>query len=140
MAIQFHPDQGTILICDFSSFKSPEMTKRRPCVVISPRFRTRGKLCTVVPISTTVPVPPAPYHHKLHISPPLPHPYDADVCWVKADMVYTVSFDRLSLPFNGKDNSGKRIYDMRILNPIEFAQVQQCVLNGLGLNTLTLAP
>lgn len=28
MAIQFHPDPGTVLICDFTGFREPEMVKR----------------------------------------------------------------------------------------------------------------
>lgn len=95
MSITFHPEQGTIVICDFTGFVVPEMVKRRPAVVISPRLRTRTGLCTVVPLSTTPPAPIAPYHCKLHVTPTLPKPYDAPYHWVKADMVYTVSFARL---------------------------------------------
>ena len=102
MSIQFHPEPGTILICDFKGLNAPEMTKRRPVIVISPRFKHRTKLCTVVPLSTTVPSKIEPYHYKLNITPPLPEPYDANHAWVKADMLYTVAFDRLFLPFNKK--------------------------------------
>ena len=116
MSIPFHPEQGTIVICDFKGFVPPEMVKRRPAVIVSPRLRNRGRLCSIVPLSTTPPKPIAPYHYKLHVDPVLPAPYDAKFHWVKADMVYTVSFDRLFMPFNGKDDSGKRIYDVRIID------------------------
>ena len=136
MPLQFHPEQGTIVICDFKGFVPPEMVKRRPAVVISPRLRRRQKLCTVIPLSTTTPNPIEAYHHKLHIDPVLPSPYNAQVHWVKADMVYTVSFDRLFLPFEKKDG-GKRIYDVRVIDKADIIKIQQCMLHGLGLTSLT---
>ncbi|WP_293675629.1 type II toxin-antitoxin system PemK/MazF family toxin, partial [Thiolapillus sp.] len=102
MPIQIHPEQGTIVICDFKGFVPPEMVKRRPAVVISPRLRRRQHLCTVVPLSTTPPNPVAAYHHKFTLDPVLPKPYNSKIQWVKADMLYTVSFDRLYLPFEKK--------------------------------------
>jgi len=137
MGIQFHPEQGTILVCDFNGFVPPEMIKRRPVVVMSPRLRKRDGLCTVVPLSTTPPKEIAPYHFKLHVTPVLPAPYNADFHWVKADMVYTVAFDRLYLPFSGKDPSGKRVYDIRVIDKADLLKIQQCMLHGLGLSALT---
>jgi uncharacterized protein YifN (PemK superfamily) len=61
MPLTYHPETGTILICDYNlggGFIEPEMVKRRPVVVISPRFRHRDWLCTVVPLSTTHQVQP----------------------------------------------------------------------------------
>jgi len=133
MPINFHPEQGAILVCDFTGFKSPEMIKRRPVIVISPRFRNRGKICTIVPLSTTDPRPIEKYHHKLYIDPVLPEPYSSEFKWVKCDMVYAVSFERLSLLFNGKDEFGKRTYENRIINSEDLLKIQQCVLIGLGL-------
>ena len=137
MAIKFHPEQGTIVICDFKGFVPPEMVKRRPAVIISPRLRNRGKLCAIVPLSTTPPKQIASYHYKLHVDPVLPEPYNANFHWVKADMVYTVSFDRLHLPFDGKDGSGKRNYDVRVIDKSDLIKIQQCLLHGLGLTALT---
>ncbi len=137
MAIQFHPEQGTIVICDFKGLVPPEMVKRRPVVIVSPRLRHRGKLCAVVPLSTTPPTHIAPYNYKLHINPVLPHPYDAKFHWVKADMIYTISFDRLSLPFGDKDANGKRMYDVRVIDKDDLIKIQQCLLHGLGLTKLT---
>jgi uncharacterized protein YifN (PemK superfamily) len=130
MAIQYHPEPGTILICDFHGFRSPEMLKRRPVVVISPRLRQRYKLCTVVPLSTTTPIPQTAYHYRLHTVPPLPEPYDSEHQWVKGDMVYTVSFDRLFLPFAGKDPLGNRQYDARVIDRADLRA-------GLGMSDLT---
>ena len=75
-----------------------------------------------------------PYHHKFYINPPLPYPYDSPFQWVKGDMVYSFSFDRLNFPFKGKDDCGKRIYDIRVIDNDEMKKVQTCVLNGLGIH------
>lgn len=133
MPIQFHPDQGTILICDFSDFKEPEMTKRRPVVVVSPKRGGGSRLCTVVPCSTTPPKTVQPYHYLLSVEPPLPEPYAAQEHWVKADMLYTVSFERLFVPFLGKDSSGKRLYDLRLINPEQLQQIHTCISYSLGI-------
>ncbi|MDY6930077.1 MAG: type II toxin-antitoxin system PemK/MazF family toxin [Pseudomonadota bacterium] len=69
MPLQIHPEQGTIVICDFKGFVPPEMVKRRPAVVISPRLRRRQRLCTIIPLSTTPPNPIEAYHRKLHVGP-----------------------------------------------------------------------
>jgi len=141
MPLNFHPEIGSILICDFfPGFVAPEMVKRRCVVTVSPRFRHRDGLCTVVPLSTTPPPQIEPYHKKLFFNPPLPSPYASEFKWVKADMLYTVSLGRLSLPFKGKDESGKRIYDPRIISREELLAVQRCLLAGLGISALTLLP
>lgn len=137
MALKFHPEQGTIVICDFKGFVPPEMVKRRPAVVVSPRLRHRGGLCAIVPLSTTPPEPIMAYHHKLYIEPPLPEPYNAHFHWVKADMIATVSFERLTLPFDGKNNTGKRLYDLRVIDKADLIKIQQAMLHGLGLTALT---
>lgn len=75
------------------------------------------------------------YHHKIKLSPPLPEPYDAETQWIKADMIYTVSFERLTLPFVGKDQGGKRTYDVREISDVDLQLIQQCALKALGLDT-----
>ena len=138
MAIQFHPEQGTILLCDFKGFIEPEMLKRRPVVVISPRLRHRGNLCTVLPMSTTEPRKIEAYHYRLHTIPTLPAPYTSAVHWVKADMIYTVSFERLSLMTHGtKDAHGRRIYDQRVIDKADLLKIQAAMLHGIGLTSLT---
>ena len=140
MALNYHPAIGTIVICDFAGFVAPEMVKRRPAVIVSPRFRNRDNLCTIVPLSTTPPPIVEAFHMQLRFDPPLPSPYESDLKWVKGDMLYTVSLGRLSLPFRGKDELGKRIYDQRIISPEELASVQRCLLAGLGISGLTKTP
>jgi len=137
MPLRTHPELGTIVICDFSEFNAPEMTKKRPSIIVSPRLRRRAGLCSVVPLSTTEPHEIEAYHHKLHIDPPLPAPYNNKICWVKCDMIYTVSFNRLTIPFKGKDMNGKRIYDDRVIDKSDLIKIQQCILHGLGMTRLT---
>ena len=133
-----HPQPGTILIADFSrGFREPEMVKRRPVVVISPKISVRPRLCTVVALSTTPPVPVLPFHYELTIDPPLPHPWSGREKWVKGDMVYALGFHRLNLVRLGKDGSGKRIYRMDTLSAEDMRHVRSCVLKALGLARLT---
>jgi uncharacterized protein YifN (PemK superfamily) len=137
LSLQHHPETGTIVICDFHGFVTPEMVKRRPAVVISPRLRNRGGLCTIVPLSTTPPDPVMPYHYRLHMDTPLPAPYNAAFHWVKADMFATVSMSRLTLPHSGKNYSGKRNYDIRVIDEIDLRNIRECMLHALGLSRLT---
>lgn len=131
--ITTHPQQGTILICEFSGFQEPEMTKRRPVVVVSKPIASRPGLCTVVALSTTEPKVLLPLHFRLDVDHPLPRPYDSPYHWVKGDMIYALSFTRLSFPFLGKDNSGKRIYDIRQISPEQLKCVQACIMAGIGI-------
>jgi mRNA interferase MazF len=136
MPIQFHPKQGSILICNFEpGFKTPEMVKRRPVVVISPQISVRANLCTVVALSGEEPRVKMPYHHKLDLI--LPPPWDQGPNWLKGDMLYSVAFHRLELIRAGRDEDNKRIYTRAQLTPEEFREVRKCVLCSLGLSSLT---
>jgi len=115
------------------------MIKRRPVVVISPRFRQRDGLVTIVPLSTTRPRSVCDYHCELDFDPVMPAPYSEPRMWVKADMICAVSFDRLSLPYLRKDADGKRSYDVRRIADADLLRVRSCVLNGMGLGVLTEA-
>lgn len=138
MSINFHPQIGTIVICDYNTgFRLPEMVKRRPVIIVSPRLRSRSRLCTVVPLSTTPPKPPMPYHYRLLMDTLLPKPYHSVAHWVKADMIATISFDRLSLPFKGKDVNGQRIYENRIIEDSDLVEIRKCILCALGMDFLT---
>lgn len=130
MAIKYHPDVGDILICDFAGLKVPEMTKRRPVINLTPRFRRSGGLCTVVPISTTAPNAVQQWHARLRVN--LPEPYSSPEVWLKAEFLYTVSYERLFLFQSGKDDFGKRTYIYPRLSEDEIKKVWECVLHGLG--------
>lgn len=138
MTLKFHPKTGTIVICDYNTgFYPPEMTKRRLAIVVSPQFKRRNNLCTVIPFSTTPPNPIMPYHYLLHLNPSLPPPYNSAEQWVKADMLATVSFKRLTFPFSGKGVDGKRQYIKMVIKGHDFESIQRCILNAIGLNNLT---
>lgn len=94
MPIQFYPRAGQILLCDFSGFEPPEMVKKRPVVIISPRLPDRAEIVTVVPISTTPPRRPVPYAVALSRNY---HPAsdDAVPSWAKCDMVMNIGRHRL---------------------------------------------
>ncbi len=138
MAIREHPAPGTIVICDFrQGFREPEMIKRRPAIVLSPKIGIRAKLCTVVALSSSAPTPKMSYHCKLDIDPPLPPPWGERDNWVKGDMIYAVGFHRLDLIRLGKNTAGKRQYRFNTITPEQMKAVRTCVLRGLGLNVLT---
>lgn len=138
MALQFHPEPGTLVICDFRGFILPEMVKPRLCVVISPRRRSGAALCTVVPLSCTAPDPKENFHHLLKIDPPLPPPFCEPEAWVKGDMLYTVSYERLDRPHK-KNSGGKREYITRVISVADLRKVRKCIVQGLGMN-LTVSP
>lgn len=113
-------------------FRPPEMVKRRPAIVLSPPLPGRPLLCSIVPLSTTVPRPVLAHHLLLTLDPPLPKPYDEPTMWVKGDIVLTVAFHRLRLLFWGHQG-GQRVYDVRVLDEATMSNVRACVRAGLGL-------
>lgn len=136
MAIKYHPKVGSILMCDFSQgFKEPEMTKKRPVLVVS-SIRKRGGLVTVACISTSTPSPVEPYHYLLpKASMPRMKEFQEKESWVKADMIYTVGFQRLDqirLPTRGAD--GKRMYYQDRLGREQMQAIRKCLLAGLGIS------
>lgn len=136
MAIHFHPEPGTILVCDFSTgFKPPEMVKVRPVVVVSPKARWQ-ELTTVVAISTTPPRKILPYHHLLKPES-LPTPFRKNPCWVKCDMIYRVSVERLDRVRVGRSAKGKRIFVAHKVSESDLRAVREGILQGLGLGELT---
>ncbi|MBI5420375.1 MAG: type II toxin-antitoxin system PemK/MazF family toxin [Deltaproteobacteria bacterium] len=135
MPITFFPDAGTLLICDFVGFKPPEMVKKRPVVVISGRHR-RDRLVTIVPLSTTAPVPIHDHHHQMD-SRSLPGHLANSPTWAKCDMVATVGhwrLDRIKI----RDASGKRIYMAPKVTDEDFAAILRGVLCAINLKALTI--
>ncbi|HSQ95518.1 MAG TPA: type II toxin-antitoxin system PemK/MazF family toxin [Croceibacterium sp.] len=139
MPIQQHPEQGGIVMCDYSlgGFNEPEMVKNRPVLVLTPRIINRPFLCTVVGLSASAPDPQMPYHRQIRIRPPLAKYWSSDDVWVKGDMVNAVGFHRLDLIRLGKDRAGKRIYHLDAIEPDQFKIVRECVLRAMGLSILT---
>lgn len=138
MPIQYLPTPATIVLCDFSKgFEKPEMVKKRPAVVISPRLPRRDNLCAVVGLSGTESPYPVAYQCKLELDAPLPDPFPYAVWWVKADLIVTVGLKRLDLFRTQRDQSGKRKFLSPKVKPEDFVRIQACVLHGLGFGHLT---
>ena len=134
MALLSHPQVGTIVRVDLNEgFRVPEMRKRRPCVIISPALPIRDQICTIVPFSTTKPRIESVYCCEIKLDPPLPWPYDSPIMWAKSDMVMTVAFHRLKLLEAGRDKSGERVYDIRVLGPDVLAEIRRSVAHCIGL-------
>ncbi|MDF3034440.1 MAG: hypothetical protein K0R76_1394 [Alphaproteobacteria bacterium] len=138
MPIKEHPLTGSILLCDFSQgFQAPEMVKRRPVIIVSPRIKGRPGLCTIVALSATEPLPKMPYHALIDISPPLPKHFQSKGLWIKGDMVNAVAFHRLDFIRTGRGNDGKRDYYYTTIRKSQMLTVKECILNALGLANLT---
>lgn len=124
--LKFHPKAGTILFCDFQGNMVPEIVKRRPVVVITPRLQYRDGLCTVVPLSTKAPEHPQPFHVKLSQSY-LPNQKQAFESWAKCDLVCSVSFARLD-----RVKIGHRKYIAPMISADDLAAIRRGVLAALG--------
>ncbi|UUR07493.1 type II toxin-antitoxin system PemK/MazF family toxin [Sphingomonas glaciei] len=136
MPLTFPAAPRTILLCDYSmgGFRPPEMVKRRPAVVITGRLPRRNNLHTVVPLSGTPSDERNLYHCKIELTAPLPEPFAETTWWVKADMIATVSLERLDLFRTGRDQHGRRKYlnDLRVSEE-HFATIKVAVGHALGL-------
>lgn len=133
MPLTFHPHPGMVLICDFNTgFKAPEMIKRRPVVVISPRPRRYNRLCTVVPLSTTVPNPVELFHHRMDPGS-LPGKLARKETWAKCDMLATVSLERLDRVMIGKNSYGKRTYVAERVLAEDLEAIRRGVMIALGI-------
>lgn len=129
MPISFIPDVGDVLMCDFSGFVPPEMTKVRKVIILSarPRRSFPGTLL-VVPVSKTIPSPTEPHHHEFK-----PRSYEffdpIESVWAKGDMVTCVAIHRLDrIMLNGRYSRARiRKEDLRL--------VRQAVLHALGMET-----
>lgn len=139
MALKFPPNLGLVVICNYDTgFRPPEMVKERLAVVVSPRLPHRDGLCTVIPLSMTAPPSGIRYQCKVDLPIPAPPPFPGSFKWAKADMMATVAYDRLSLPYDGRDKStGKRKYLKIVLTPDELKKIRAAMLCALGLDALT---
>jgi uncharacterized protein YifN (PemK superfamily) len=131
MALKYQPKQGAVVMCDFSGYVIPEMVKIRPVVVLA-KHPDNNQLVTVVPLSTTEPLPHRAYHHKIHKNP-LPDKAST-VCWAKCDMVATVSLSRLDrYKLAQRLPDGSRQYVVPVIDAADFDEIQKCVKSALGL-------
>ncbi len=139
MALYYYPEQKTLLYCNLDDFTPPEMTKKRPAVVISGRkriFHLKNELVSIVPLSTTRPVPQKSYHHLM--SPDsLPGHLAEEDTWAKCDIILTVALHRLDRITLRSPDDGSRIYVAPKISDDDFRSIQECILHGLQLGSLT---
>lgn len=129
--LQFHPHAGTLLMCDFRGNVAPEIVKRRPVIVVTPRLPYRSGLCTVVPTSTAAPHHPQPYHVLLSRNY---HPNELDdvPVWAKCDLVANVSMARLD-----RFKVGRRRFFTPKISDADLRAVRIGLLYALGFPALT---
>ncbi|WP_161958783.1 type II toxin-antitoxin system PemK/MazF family toxin [Ferruginivarius sediminum] len=133
MTLQQHPLPGTIIRVDLNEgFRTPEMRKRRPAIVLSAPIPGRDLLCTIVPLSTKRPRLVLPHHLRITLDPPLPSPCGNPTMWVKGDIVLTVAFHRLRFLFK-KWDEGQRVDDVRVLDDGTMERVKASVRAGIGV-------
>lgn len=128
MGIDYHPNLGETLWCDYSGVE-PEMCKRRLAVVVVPRALQRKRLVTVVPISTTPPEIIRSWHVRLGRDP-YPKGRKGAEIWAKCDMLNVVSFDRLGGYYTRWN--GKRRHQKMQVSMDDLQAIRQGVLNALG--------
>lgn len=137
MPIKYIVPAKTILLCNFDmgGFKAPEMTKRRPAVVLSGRIPRRDNLVAVVPLSGTESDKRNQYHCRLELDLPLPEPFAETVWWAKGDMVATVSLGRLDLFHTERGSDGRRQYltNLKVTDE-DFERIKEAVRHGLNLH------
>jgi mRNA interferase MazF len=135
MPIRYAVAPGTLLLCNYAlgGFVPPEMVKRRPAIVVSPRLPHRDGLCAVVPLSTSPPERQLSYVVEITLDPPLPAPFDSPVMWAKCDMIATVGFERLDLFRSGRDAKGNRNYLTRRVDNENFELIRAGIRAGLGI-------
>jgi len=139
MGLLYHPEPGEIVMCRYEDVViSPEMRKARPVVIVGPRLRRRGRLATIIPLSTTAPQMIENYHCRIELSEALPPPFDNIAMWAKCDMITTVSLDRLDR-FKGSRTSGgaARKWLTGRVSSEQLQDIRTAMLFGLGLDSLT---
>ena len=139
MPLLYYPSPGEIVVCRYDDqVIEPEMRKTRPAVVVGPRLRGRGRLVTVVPLSTTEPDSVQDYHCRIALPRPLPKPFETPVMWAKCDLVSSVSLDRLDRFRQPRErDGGPRRWMSGRVSPDQLRDVKRAVLCGLGFAALT---
>lgn len=135
MSILYNIKPGLIASCDFDGLRQPEMIKKRPVVVLTP---THGGLVTVVACSGTPPSPPTRTHMKLNPKQLPKIAFFNGETWVKGDMIYRVSMERLDLyKLPGRGSDGKRKYHKELIGRESMKNIYGCVMHGLNLGHLS---
>jgi len=132
MPLKYLPKMGTIVVCDFSGFTAPEINKVRPVVVVAPQLPYREKLAMVVPLSTTAPMHRHPFCIKLERNyTPWGEPNDDS--WAKADMVLSVSLERLNA-----FKVSKRKWEFREVSAADLIRIREGIVHSIGMSHLLI--
>ncbi len=124
MPINFSPDYGQILMCDFTTgFERPEMQKVRHCIVVSPKVHTGT--CLIVPLSVLPPRTVENWHYLLPQNSYRCMAQNTDI-WAKADMLTHAGFQRLNRP---KEN---HVEVRRILQPLHLREVLKAIVHAIN--------
>jgi len=135
MPLKFPAPPGTILRCNFHTFKEPEMTKSRPVIVLSPLLQNHSRTTLLVAaLSTTEPNPRHSYHLKVAF-PGQTLPKDLiRECWLKGDMVYSLCLSRLDFYHFDRDKStGKRVYYKDRFSGETLFNIRKAIMYAIGL-------
>jgi len=131
VALRFQPAAGTILNCDFHGYIVPEIVKFRQVVVLR-KHKSAAKLVYVVPLSSTPPHDADLAVELARIPLPRSGQDPKTKIWIKCDMLYTVSTDRLSMPVNRTSRRSSAPININISAP-DLARVRATVAHALGL-------
>lgn len=133
------PNRGRILIVNFElkgNSVPPEINKSgRPCVVVHNNGLRRGRLVTVVPLSTTPPHRVMPYHHEMDHRSFRDWPIEGRTDgprWAKCDYITTVSLTRCKDPSYRRAYEKRRHVKVRAIKA-DMEAIDQCVLWALGI-------
>ncbi len=123
----FHPKKRQIVFCDFRGFEVPEMIKKRPVLIITGAIKGRdSRLVTILPISTTTPNPICKWHYKLDAQyMPQAKFFRSTNCWIKANMIYTVSISRLWLIKLGLRDKKMQYFSKKISMLLALGELKQ---------------
>lgn len=136
MALLYPPLPGTILRCDFHTFKEPEMTKARPVIVLSPKVKNHIRTTLlIVALSTKEPSTRHNYHMKVTLpGTELPEGLSRE-CWLKGDMVYSLCTSRLNFYRMGRDkHTGKRAYYTDRFTGESLFNIRKAIMHAVGLH------
>ena len=136
MPLKFFPLPGTILRCDFHGFKVPEMVKSRPVIALSPKIQNiHRSTIIIVPLSTTEPKPLHKYNLKVTLpGEKIPDGIERE-CWLKGDMLYSLSIERLDLYHFGRDKlTGKRSYYTEKFSGEDLFNIRKAVSHAIGIH------
>lgn len=142
MPLLYYPNPGDVLVCHYDSEHDVfdgEICKSRPVIVVGPRLRRRGKVVTVVPLSTSEPDALEGFHWKYVPSQPFPAPFDSPIMWAKCDLVSSVALERLDRFKEPRVRyGGARKWTSGKLSATQLKEIKAAVLCGLGLASLTI--